>query len=35
MRNPRPVVFRNRKRLTRATEGACPSCGTRMYRIER
>ena len=34
MKNPRPVVFRNRKRITRATGGSCPVCGTAMYRIE-
>jgi len=35
MQNPAPVVFRNRKRVTRATRGTCPVCRTKMYRIER
>ncbi len=31
---PAPVVLRNRKRITRATKGTCPVCGTKVYRIE-
>ena len=33
MRNPRPTVLRNRKRITRATCGTCPVCGTKMCKI--
>lgn len=30
-----PVVFRNRKRVTRATKGNCPVCHGTMHRIEK
>jgi len=35
MQNPTPTVLRNRKRLTHATRGSCPACGTTMYHIHK
>jgi len=32
IRNPRRVVLKNRRP---ATQGVCPSCGTKVFRIER
>ena len=30
MRNPRPIIMKNKKP---ATQGVCPVCGTKMFRI--